>query len=137
LANKLLANCPGGTTWCFSKLKTPVERLAYAQRAIDHGWSRNVLALHIEQRSLEREGKAINNFDQRLPRPTSDLARESLKDPYRLDFLHIAEDADERAIESALVQHMMRFLLELGAGFAFVGRQVYLEVGGRDRAQGG
>lgn len=115
-----------------TKLKTAPERLAYAQRAIDHGWSRNALVLHIEQRSLEREGKALSNFDQRLPRPKSDLARESLKDPYRLDFLNVAEDADERAIESALVQHMTRFLLELGAGFAFVGRQVYLEVGGQD-----
>jgi predicted nuclease of restriction endonuclease-like (RecB) superfamily len=115
-----------------TKLKTAEARLAYAQRAIDHGWSRNVLALHIEQRTLEREGKALTNFEQHLPPPQSDLARESLKDPYRFDFLSMAADANEREIESALVQHMTRFLLELGAGFAFVGRQVHLEVGGED-----
>jgi predicted nuclease of restriction endonuclease-like (RecB) superfamily len=115
-----------------TKLKTAEARLAYAQRAIDHGWSRNVLALHIEQRTLEREGKALTNFEQRLPKPQSDLARESLKDPYRLDFLCMAADANEREIESALVEHMTRFLLELGAGFAFVGRQVHIEVGGED-----
>lgn len=113
-----------------TKLKTAEARLAYAQRALDHGWSRNVLALHIEQRTLEREGKAVTNFEERLPRPQSDLARDSLKDPYRFDFLNMGADANERAIESALIQHMTRFLLELGAGFAFVGRQVYLEVGG-------
>lgn len=79
-----------------TKLKTAEARLAYAQRAIDHGWSRNVLALHIEQRTLEREGKALTNFEQRLPGPQSDLARESLKDPYRLDFLSMATDANER-----------------------------------------
>ncbi|HEY0990968.1 MAG TPA: DUF1016 domain-containing protein [Kofleriaceae bacterium] len=83
-------------------------------------------------RSLQREGKALSNFEHHLPKPKSDLARESLKDPYRLDFLNIGDDADERAIESALVRHMTRFLLELGAGFAFVGRQVHLDVGGQD-----
>jgi len=115
-----------------TKLKTAELRLAYAQRAIDRGWSRNALGLHIEQRSLEREGKALTNFDQNLPRPQSDLARESLKDPYRLDFLSMAADANEREIEAALVEHMTRFLLELGAGFAFVGRQVHVEVGEED-----
>lgn len=115
-----------------TKLKVPEARLAHAQRAIEHGWSRNVLALHIEQRTLEREGKALTNFEQRLPKLQSDLARESLKDPYRLDFLSVGTEAGEREIESALVQHITRFLLELGAGFAFVGRQVHLEVGGED-----
>jgi len=91
-----------------------------------------VLALHIEQRTLEREGKALNNFEQHLPKPQSDLARESLKDPYRFDFLTVGAEANEREIEAALVQHITRFLLELGAGFAFVGRQVQLEVGGED-----
>ena len=77
-------------------------------------------------------GKALTNFDQHLPKPESDLARESLKDPYRFDFLAVGEEADERALEDALVSHMTKFLLELGAGFAFVGRQVHLEVGGDD-----
>jgi predicted nuclease of restriction endonuclease-like (RecB) superfamily len=113
-----------------SRLKQPEWRLAYAQKAIEHGWSRNVLDLHIETRRLEREGKALTNFDLRLPQPQSDLARESLKDPYRLDFLGLGKEADERAIENALVHHITSFLIELGAGFAYVGRQVPLEVGG-------
>jgi predicted nuclease of restriction endonuclease-like (RecB) superfamily len=115
-----------------TKLKDPQLRLAYAQRAIQHGWSRNVLNIHIETRLLEREGNAVTNFDAQLPAPQSDLARESLKDPYRLDFLGVGQEADERAIESAIVQHITRFLLELGAGFAYVGRQVHIEVGGDD-----
>jgi len=115
-----------------TKLKTAEQRLAYAGRAIEHGWSRNVLAIQIERRLLEREGKAVTNFDLRLAAPGSDLARESLKDPYLFDFLGIGDEAGERAIEDALVQHISRFLLELGAGFAYVGRQVPLEVGGED-----
>lgn len=115
-----------------TRLKTPEQRLAYARRAIQHGWSRSVLGIHIERRLLEREGKAITNFDRRLPAPDSDLAVESLKDPYLFDFLGIGEEAGERAIEDAIVAHITRFLLELGAGFAYVGRQVPLEVGGED-----
>lgn len=115
-----------------TKLKNAQQRLAYAQRAIEHGWSRSLLEIHIETGLLEREGKAQTNFESRLPAPGSDLARQSLKDPYLFDFLGIGQEADERAIETALVQHVTRFLLELGAGFAFVGRQVHLEVGGDD-----
>ncbi|CAG9931397.1 protein of unknown function [Candidatus Nitrotoga arctica] len=83
-------------------------------------------------RLRERTGNAVSNFAMQLPRPHSDLARESLKDPYRLDFLGLGEDAEERAIESAIVQHITQFLIELGAGFAYVGRQVHIEVGGDD-----
>lgn len=115
-----------------TRLKQPEQRLAYARAAIEHGWSRNVLNIHIETRLLERTGKAVTNFAERLPAPGSDLARESLKDPYLFDFLDIGKEADEREIESALVTHITQFLLELGAGFAFVGRQVHLEVGGDD-----
>lgn len=115
-----------------SKLKNTELRMAYAQRAIEHGWSRNVLNIHIETRLLEREGRAVTNFELRLPQPHSDLAQESLKDPYRLDFLGLAKEANEREIETALVKHVTQFLLELGAGFAFVGRQVHLEVAGDD-----
>lgn len=115
-----------------SKLKTHDLRVAYAQRAIDQGWSRAVLVHHIERRSLHREGQAVSNFALRLPVPNSDLAQEALKDPYLFDFLGIGDEAHERAIEDALVQHITRFLLELGAGFAYVGRQVPLEVGGED-----
>lgn len=115
-----------------TKLKAPEMRLAYAQAAIEHGWSRNVLSIHIETRQLERSGQAITNFVERLPSPGSDLAQQSLKDPYLFDFLDVGNEADEREIESALVKHITHFLLELGAGFAFVGRQVHLEVGGDD-----
>lgn len=113
-----------------TRLKDPQQRLAYAESAIAHGWSRNVLNIHIETRLLEREGKAVTNFEASLPKPQSDLARESLKDPYRLDFLGLGREAGEREIENALVKHVTEFLLELGAGFAFVGRQVLLDVGG-------
>lgn len=113
-----------------TKLKTPEARLAHAEQALARGWSRNVLALHIQNRTLEREGNAVTNFELNLPKPQSDLARETLKDPYHFDFLDVGGEANEREIESALVQHITRFLLELGAGFAFVGRQVLLNVGG-------
>lgn len=98
------------------RLKTPMTRLAYARAAIEHGWSRNMLNIHIETGLLERTGKAVTNFDQHLPAPQSDLAIESLKDPYRFDFLGLSEKAQEREIENALVQHVTDFLLELGAG---------------------
>lgn len=115
-----------------TKLKDAALRLAYARRAIEHGWSRNVLGIHIERRLLEREGQAVTNFETRLPTPQSDLAQSTLKDPYLFDFLGVGQEADEREIETALVQHITRFLLELGAGFAFVGRQIHVEVGGDD-----
>ena len=114
------------------KLKTPQEREWYLARAVEHNWSRNVLVIQIETRLRERSGQAITNFAERLPAPLSDLARESLKDPYRLDFLGLGEESQERALEDAIIQHSTRFLLELGAGFAFVGRQVHIEVGGDD-----
>ncbi|GHV09329.1 hypothetical protein FACS189485_21790 [Spirochaetia bacterium] len=114
------------------KLSTADERLAYIYAAIEHGWSRNVLVMHIETQSLERSGKALTNFNERLPKPQSDLAHEALKDPYKLDFLGLGIDAREREIENALVDHITRFLIELGVGFAYVGKQIPLEVGGQD-----
>lgn len=113
-----------------ARLKDTQQRLAYAESAVIHGWSRNVLGMHIETRLLERTGQAVTNFEVNLPKPQSDLARESLKDPYRFDFLGLTREAGEREIEHALVKHVTDFLLELGAGFAFVGRQVQLDVGG-------
>lgn len=112
------------------KLKTADERCWYAAKAIEHNWSRNILVMQIETRLLERNGQAVTNFPVSLPLEQSDLARESLKDPYRFDFLGLTEEAQEREIEHALVRHVTEFLLELGAGFAFVGRQVLLNVGG-------
>lgn len=115
-----------------TKLKDNTRREWYARAAIDHGWSRAILEMQIETGLYEREGKALTNFAQRLPQPQSDLANATLKDPYIFDFLGLGREANERAIEEALVDHIVRFLLELGAGFAFVGRQVHLEVGGDD-----
>ena len=112
------------------KLPGPETRRWYAAKALEHNWSRNVLVMQIEMRLLERSGKAVTNFAAHLPRPESDLARESIKDPYRFDFLGLTDEAQEREIENALVKHVTEFLLELGAGFAFVGRQVLLDVGG-------
>ena len=112
------------------KLPGQETRRWYAAKAIEHNWSRNVLVMQIETRLLERTGKAITNFAASLPRLQSDLARESLKDPYRFDSLGLTDEAQEREIEHALVKHVTEFLLELGAGFAFVGRQVLLDVGG-------
>lgn len=112
------------------KLKTREERDWYLSKAVQHNWSRNILVMQIETRLLERSGTAVTNFETRLPKPQSDLARESLKDPNRFDFLGLTDEAQEREIEHALVKHVTEFLLELGAGFAFVGRQVLLDVGG-------
>jgi len=114
------------------KLKTREEREWYLRKAIENNWSRNILVMQIESRLLERSGGAVTNFALTLPKPQSDLARESLKDPYRFDFLALGEEAQEREIEGALVKHVTDFLLELGAGFAFVGRQVRLDVGGEE-----
>lgn len=114
-----------------TKLKEREARLAYAASAVLHGWSRAMLTLHIEQGTVERTGKALTNFERTLPKPLSDLAQESLKDPYRFDFLSIGAEANERALEDGLVGHISKFLIELGAGFAYVGRQVPIEVDGR------
>jgi predicted nuclease of restriction endonuclease-like (RecB) superfamily len=114
------------------KLRTDEDRRWYALQAIGNNWSRNVLVMQIETNARGRNGQAVTNFSAHLPKPLSDLARESLKDPYRFDFLGLTDEAQEREIESALVTHISRFLLELGAGFAYVGRQVHIEVGGDD-----
>lgn len=112
------------------KLTVREEREWYAAKSVEHGWSRNVLAMQIQTRLHARQGGAVTNFPDRLPPAQSDLARDTFKDPYLFDFLGLSEDAQERDIEHALTQHITRFLLELGAGFAFVGRQHRLEVGG-------
>jgi predicted nuclease of restriction endonuclease-like (RecB) superfamily len=112
------------------KLKTREEREWYLSKATQHNWSRNVLVMQIETRLHERSGTAVTNFETSLPKSQSDLALESLKDPYRFDFLGLTEEAQERDVEQSLVKHVTEFLLELGAGFAFVGRQVLLDVGG-------
>ncbi len=112
------------------KLKVQSEREWYLAKVIEEGWSRTTLELQIRNRLHERQGQAITNFDARLPAPHSELAHETLKDPYLFDFLGLGDEAHERAIENALVRHITHFLLELGSGFAFVGRQFRLEVEG-------
>ncbi len=107
-------------------------RMFYIKKAIEHGWSRNILDMQIETNLHKRQGAAITNFKDKLPSPQSDLAHYTLKDPYIFDFLSIGEKAQEREVEKALIHHMEKFILELGAGFAFVGRQYHLEVGDRD-----
>jgi predicted nuclease of restriction endonuclease-like (RecB) superfamily len=114
------------------KLKDPVQRLWYAAKTVEHGWSRAVLTAQIESDLFRRQGKAISNFAQTLPSPQSDLAQQALKDPYLFDFMTLREDAVERDLESGLIDHIQKFLLELGAGFAFVGRQVHLVVADTD-----
>lgn len=114
------------------KLSKKSERLVYASLAVKNGWSRNAMVHHIELDTAKRIGQAANNFSMTLPAPQSDLAIECLKDPYKLDFLGLGQEAQERDIEHALVQHVTNFLLELGDGFAFVGKQVHLEIGEQD-----
>jgi predicted nuclease of restriction endonuclease-like (RecB) superfamily len=112
------------------KIKDPEQRSWYAGKTLEHGWSRQVLTMQIEAGAYTRAGSAVTNFRETLPPQQSDLARDALKDPYIFDFLGLTEDAQERDIERALTRHITRFLLELGAGFAFVGRQYRLDVGG-------
>lgn len=114
------------------KLKDSDQRQWYARAAIENGWSRNVLVHQIEGNLHRRQGKALTNFQRVLPAPQSDLAQGSLKDPYLFDFLSLGSEAHERDLERALLAHVRKFLLELGAGFALVGSQYHLEVGGED-----
>ena len=114
------------------RLDDSATRLWYAEQASRHGWSQPILCLQIEGRAHERQGKAITNFPAVLPPADSDMAAQVFKDPYLFDFLGTADPRREREVEQALVDHIQRFLLELGAGFAFIGRQVHLEVGPQD-----
>ncbi|MBC7276595.1 PDDEXK nuclease domain-containing protein [Nocardioides sp.] len=133
IVQQLVAQLPWGhNVILLNRFNTADDRIAYAQAAIKHGWSRSVLSMHIEARTLERSGRAISNFERTLPPETSDLAREIVKDPYNFEFLGVGREAVEREIEKALVDHVTQFLVELGVGFAYVGRQVLLEVGGED-----
>lgn len=114
------------------KLKSTSERLWYARKTVEHGWSRSVLVHWIESDLYSREGRATTNFPATLPPAQSDLAAEIIKDPYSFDFLTLGPNAAERELERGLLDHIRHFLLELGAGFAFVGQQVHLEIGGED-----
>jgi predicted nuclease of restriction endonuclease-like (RecB) superfamily len=113
-----------------TKLADPVLRDWYACAALEQSWPRDTLLVQIKNQLHLRQGAAVTNFDKRLTPPQAGLASQILKDPYHFDFLGLGDEAQERDIESALIRHVTRFLLELGAGFAFVGRQFRLEVAG-------
>jgi predicted nuclease of restriction endonuclease-like (RecB) superfamily len=113
-----------------TKVADPAQREWYAQQAAAQGWSRLTLELHIQNQLIARQGKAVTNFALRLPDARAALAQETLKDPYIFDFLGVGDEAHERDIEAALVRHITQLLLELGTGFAFLGRQVRVEVAG-------
>ena len=114
------------------KLDSQESRIWYAQKAIENGWSSAILELQIQSGLMERSGKSVNNFPVALPPLDSDMANQIFKDPYLFDFLGTDMPRREVEIEQKLTEHIQKFLLELGQGFAFVGRQVHLEVGGQD-----
>ena len=130
---QLVAKIPWGHhILLIEKIKDLPARLWYMHQTIEQGWSRNVLGLMIESKAFERQGAAVTNFEKHLPDPQSDLARQTLKDPYIFDFLTLTEPFQERELETELIKHLEKFLLELGRGFAFVGRQYHIEVGDKD-----
>ena len=135
--NSIVQQAVGQLPWghnlvLLSKLKDTDKRIQYARQAQVFGWSRNVLVHHIELQTLERQGALSHNFEATLPKPSSDLAEQSFKDPYIFDFLNLSKEHHERELENALTKHISQFLLELGEGFAYVGKQVNIEVGERD-----
>jgi predicted nuclease of restriction endonuclease-like (RecB) superfamily len=133
IVQQLVAQIPWGhNVRILDAVKDDDERLWYIQQTIENGWSRAVLEYQIESKLYQRQGKAITNFDQALPKPQSDLAQQILKSPYNFDFLSLGKEALERDLERALTAHMRDFLLELGVGFAFVGSQYPLEVAGQE-----
>ena len=114
------------------KSKSNEEVLFYVNKTIENNWSRSVLEHQIESNLFARQGKAITNFEHTLPKVDSDLANELMKDPYNFDFLSLSEDEHERDLENKLINHISKFLLELGKGFAYMGRQYHLNVGNKD-----
>lgn len=133
IVQQLVAQIPWGhNVRILDKVKDDNERLWYIQQTIENSWSRAVLEYQIESKLYSRQGKAITNFEQALPKPQSDLAQQILKSSYNFDFLSLSKEAVERDLEKALIAHMRDFLLELGVGFSFVGSQYVLEVGGQE-----
>jgi predicted nuclease of restriction endonuclease-like (RecB) superfamily len=120
----------GVITLFIEKVRVLEARIWYAGKAIEHGWSRSMLEIWIKADLYKREGKALTNFQKTLPSPQSDLAQQTIKDPYLFDFLTLHKDYAEKDLEEGLVAHIQKFLLELGQGFAFMGRQYPIEVDG-------
>ncbi len=116
----------------FTKCRDVAEANFYLSQTLEHGWSRDVLALQLKSNLYARVGKAVTNFSRTLPPPQSDLAQQTLKDPYTFDFMAMTAPYNELDVERQLTQHITQFLLELGKGFAFVGRQYHLEITGND-----
>lgn len=133
IVQQLVGQIPWGHNLVLlDKLGDAGARAWYAARTLEFGWSRNVLVHQVESGLRERQGRAVNNFERTLPVAQSDLARELIRDPYRFDFLQLGPAARERDLERGLLSHLRAFLLELGVGFAFVGSQYRLEVGGQE-----
>ena len=133
IVQQVVARLPWGhAIKLIETVKSPEQRIWYARQAAEHGWSRNVLVHQIDSDLFGRQGKAITNFARTLPAPQSDLAQELIKDPYSFDFLSLGAEITERELEKGLLEHLRAFILELGKGFAFVGRQHQLEVGNQD-----
>lgn len=133
IVQRVVAQLPWRTNISLlDKLPDEESRLWYAYKAIENGWSKNILDIQIETKLKERTGKAINNFPNTLPPMDSDMVAQNFKDPYLFDFLGTDMPRREVEIEKKLTEHIQKFLLELGQGFAFVGRQVHLEVGNQD-----
>ena len=116
------------------RVDTSYKRLWYAQQTLENGWSRNMLTTWIESDLYSRQGRAINNFKKTLPEPQSDLAEQTLKDPYNFSFLALDKKYREQDLEQGLTDHIQKFLMELGQGFAFIARQHRLEVSGKEYA---
>jgi predicted nuclease of restriction endonuclease-like (RecB) superfamily len=130
---QVVAQIPWGhNVRILDRVKIPKEREWYLMQTLEHAWSRDILVMQIDSGLFERKGKSITNFKKTLPQAQSDLAHQVLKDPYVFDFLSLGNEAQEREVEKELVQHITKFLLELGAGFSFVGKQYHLEVGDDD-----
>lgn len=133
IVKQLVSQLPWGhVIRLLQRIKKSDVRLWYVKASIEHGWSRNILEFQIDAQTHKRQGKAVNNFALTLPPADSDMAAQVFKDPYLFDFLGTADPRREHEVEQALVDHIQRFLLELGAGFAFVGRQVHLEFANTD-----
>ena len=115
-----------------TKSDSVTEARFYIEQTLEQGWSRDVLALQLKSNLYARTGKAVTNFTRTLPSPQSDLAQQTLKDPYTFDFMAMTAPFNELDVERQLTQHITQFLLELGKGFAFIGRQYHLEVAGND-----
>src|SRR5262249_40618221 len=127
----------GGIPWGHNivllfKVSSPAARLWYAQQVTANGWSRSMLERWIESDLYSRQGAAVTNFSTALPPAQSDLAKEIIRDPYNFGFLALRKEAAESDLEQGLLTHILQFLIELGAGFAFVGQQVRLPIEGED-----